>query len=142
LKRPPRVVLDTHLALSALVFREGRLAALRTAWQSGRCFPLATRATTEEFVRVLAYPKFRLSVAEQNDLLADYLPCCKAVAIPRRAPDVPKCPDPDDVAFLQLAVAGEADYLVTGDKALLGLTGRLSCPIVRPDAFIDALGQD
>lgn len=142
MRSPLRVVLDTNVALSALVFREGRVASLRSAWQSGRCIPLASKATAGEFVRVLAYPKFRLSVDERNDLLAEYLPYCKAVAIPVRAPPVPKCPDPDDVPFLQLAAAGKADYLVTGDKALLGLAGRLCCPIVRPEAFMTAIGKD
>jgi putative PIN family toxin of toxin-antitoxin system len=136
------VVLDTNVALSALVFRAGHVAALRAAWQSGRCVPLATRATAEEFVRVLAYPKFRLSVEEQNDLLAEYLPYCKVVALPARAPRVPTCRDPGDVPFLQLALAGKADYLVTGDKALLGVAGRFPCPIVRPEAFMTALDQD
>jgi putative PIN family toxin of toxin-antitoxin system len=142
LKSPPRVVLDTNVALSALVFREGRLASLRAAWQSGRFLPLVTRATVEELVRVLAYPKFRLSAQERDDLMAEYLPYCAVVKRPLRVPRLPKCPDPDDVAFLQLAHAGKADCLVTGDKALLGLAGRLSCPIVGPEAFMTALGGD
>lgn len=138
MSRPPLVVLDTNVALSALVFREGRVALLRAAWQSRRFHPLVMKATAEEFVRVLAYPKFRLSQEERNDLLADYLPYCKVVSPPARLPRAPKCPDPDDVPFLQLAVAGKADYLVTGDKALLGLAECFSCAIVRPDTFISA----
>lgn len=142
MRHRPRVVLDTNVTLSALVFREGRVAALRTTWQSGRCLPLASKATAEELVRVLAYPKFRLTATERSELLADYLPYCDVVAIPGRAPVVPACPDPDDIPFLQLAIAGRADYLVTGDKALLGLAGRFSCPIVRPEAFMSAIGPD
>ena len=51
-----------------------RVARLRTAWQSGLCLPLVSTATARELVRVLAYPKFRLTVDEQQELLADYLP--------------------------------------------------------------------
>ena len=138
----PLVVLDTNVALSALVFRVGRVAALRIAWQSGRFPPLATKVTAGEFVRVLAYPKFRLSPEERSDLLAEYLPYCKVVTLPARAPRVPKCPDPDDVPFLQLAAAGKAGYLVTGDKVLLALSGRFTCPVIGPDAFLATLGKD
>ncbi len=142
MRRPPLVVLDTNVALSALAFRDGRLSALRAAWQAGRFIPLATTTTAQELLRVLAYPKFRLSAEEQGDLLADYLPFCKVVALPARAARLPKCPDPDDVPFLLLAVAGKADYLVTGDKALLGLAGRVPCAVVRAEAFMAALGRD
>ena len=38
--------------------------------------------------------------------------------------------DPFDVPFLHLAVVGKADYLVTGDRDLLSLSGRIRCPIV------------
>ena len=65
MSRPPRVVLDTHLVLSALVFANGRLAALRHAWQGGKCVPIVSKATTAELIRVLAYPKFKLGDQDQ-----------------------------------------------------------------------------
>ena len=74
MSRAPRVVLDTNVVLSALVFAQGRLAVVRYAWQSGRCQPLVSPATASELVRALAYPKFGLSADEQRELLADYLP--------------------------------------------------------------------
>lgn len=74
---PPRVVIDTNLVLSALVFEQGRLAQLRHA--SSPSFPAPPRP-----IRVLAYPKFKLSPEEQRELLADYLPYCKTVRSPSR----------------------------------------------------------
>lgn len=130
MKQAPRVVLDTNVALSALVFREGLLASLRVAWQSGRIRPLASKATASELVRVLAYPKFRLREEEREALLAEYLPWCTVVKVPVPGPKVPQCPDPDDLPFLQLAVAGKARFLATGDKALLGMRGRLPFRVV------------
>ena len=59
-QRPPRVVLDTNVVLSALVFRKGTTARLRAAWQGGHCLPLVSAATAQELMRVLSYPKFRL----------------------------------------------------------------------------------
>lgn len=139
MKRPRRAVLDTNVVVSALVFREGPLASLRVAWQSGRFEPLVDRATASELVRVLAYPKFRLMAAEQETLLAEYLPWCRAVATPRRPPAVPPCEDSDDLPFLRLAVSGKADFLVTGDKALLAVGKRFVCPIIGAAAFLAAV---
>lgn len=56
---PPRVVLDTNVVVSALLFGGGAAAAVRAAWQAGRIAPLASTATAGELVRVLAYPTLR-----------------------------------------------------------------------------------
>lgn len=133
---PPLVVLDTNVVLSALVFREGAVADLRVAWQAGRLVPLADRVTAGELLRVLAYPKFGLPALEQEALLADYLPWCRVVPRPRRPPTVPPCRDAGDLAFLRLAVAGNADYLVTGDKALLAVRAGMRCQVLEPAAFM------
>ena len=142
MKRPLRVVIDTNLVLSALVFSAGRLAPLRLMWQSQRMQPLVSQATAAEVIRVLSYPKFKLAANEQAELLADYLPYCKTVRIPNPPPATPLCRDAFDVPFLQLAVAGRADALVTGDSDLLALAGELSCPILNADEFLSAFGAD
>ncbi len=139
MKRALRVVLDTNVVLSALVFTHGRSVALREAWQGGRCEPLVSKATAGELIRVLGYPKFKLGVDEQRELLADYLPYCRTVTIPAKPPRTPPCRDPFDVRFLQLSVVGKADFLVTGDQDLLDIEGKLSYPIVTIDAFFAAL---
>ncbi len=136
MSRPPRVVLDTNLVLSALVFAQGRLVALRQAWQDGHCVPLVSRTTAAELIRVLAYPKFKLSDEEQQELLADYLPWCATVRIPNPPPVTPVCRDPSDQPFLQLAVAGKADYLVSGDHDLLSLADQFDRPIVMVEQFL------
>jgi putative PIN family toxin of toxin-antitoxin system len=133
------VVIDTNLVLSALVFAQGRLAPLRHAWQGERCRPLVSRDTAAELIRVLAYPKFKLTPDEQQELLADYLPWCTTVRIPNLPPETPECRDPFDLPFLQLAVVGKADYLVSGDQDLLSLAGQFACPIITADQFIKAL---
>ena len=139
--RGPRVVLDTNVVLSALVFRQGRLAVVRHAWQSGRCQPLVSPATASELVRTLAYPKFVLSADEQRELLADYLPYCTTVRMPQKPPKTPACRDPLDVPFMQLAVVGTAEYVITGDRDLLALSTRFSCPILTADQWMGTLGK-
>ena len=131
---PRRLVLDTNVLLSALVFPDGSLAWLRHAWQSGTVLPLVSRDTTSELIRVLHYPKFRLTRDEREDLLDDYLPSCETVVAPASM-EVPECRDPLDRPFLELALAGGADALLTGDKDLLALAGCFPVPILAPAAF-------
>ncbi len=134
-----RVVLDTNVVLSALVFRGGAAGQVRQAWQRGLLLPLASTATVQELVRVLAYPKFRLSSAEQDELLADYLPYAETVRIPQPPPTVPDCRDMLDLTFMHLAVAGKAQVLVSGDRDLLAIADEFekasACPILTLDAF-------
>ena len=135
----PRVVLDTNVVLSALVFAHGRATALREAWQDGRVEPLISKATLDELIRVLAYPKFKLVTEEQHELLADYLPYCGTVTIPARAPRTPACRDPWDVPFMQLAIVGKADFIVTGDQDLFDVKSKRLGPIVTMQAFLATL---
>lgn len=101
---------------------------------SGGLVPLVGRDTATELVRVSAYPKFRLSPAEREELLGDYLPWCEVIAVPKRV-RIPECRDPADRPFLALAKSAKADALVTGDKALLALAGEFDVPILTPAAF-------
>lgn len=132
----PRVVLDTSVVLSALLFGGGPAARVRAGWQAGRFVPLGSTATVQELVRVLGYPKFRLSPAEQEELLADYVPWVEVVRLPDPPPAAPVCRDPFDIPFLQLAIAGQARALVSGDRDLLALAGLPGlCPVLGVDAF-------
>lgn len=136
---PMRVVLDTNVVLSALVFGGGAAGRVRRAWQQGAILPLASTATVQELVRVLAYPKFRLSQADQDELLADYLPYTETVRIPLPPPQVPECRDVLDKPFMHLAVAGNAQVLVSGDRDLLAIAAEFErtsgCPILTLDAM-------
>ena len=138
-KSIPRVVIDTNLVLSALVFAQGRLSSLRLAWQGTQCQPLVSSVTAAELMRVLAYPKFKRSTEDQQELLADYLPYCTTVQMPSKPPPTPDCRDKFDLPFLQLAVTGKADFLVSGDRDLLGLAGKFVCPIITADQFMRTL---
>ena len=130
-----RAVLDTNVAVSALIFHSGALSWLRGAWRSGSVRPLASRETTAELIRVLAYPKFALNVEDRHDLLDDYLPYCRTVDVPIPPPVIPECRDPFDRPFLELALAGRADALVTGDSDIRALADALAVPILSPAEF-------
>lgn len=96
--------------------------------------PLVSSQTTKELLRVLAYPKFRLTQEEQQELLHEYLPYTQAVKPadrPNALNHLPICRDPHDEMFLELAQAGEAELLVTGELDLLALND----PYLRHMAF-------
>ncbi len=137
--KPQRVVLDTNVVLSALVFGKGPTAQLRAGWLRGDFLPLVSTATALELVRVLGYAKFKLDAASQQELLADYLPHTQVIQVPDPPPAVPACRDAFDLPFLHLAVAGKADALVTGDADLLVLAGKLRCRIMTVEAFLQSL---
>lgn len=131
--RSPRVVFDTNVILSALVLAGSRLAWLRQHWQQSACNPVLSQATAAELVRVLAYPKFRLSPEDREELLAEYLPFCEIVAVHRRCRVT--CRDPKDQPFLDLAHAAAANMLVTGDRDLLALSSSVSFAIESPESY-------
>lgn len=134
-----RAVLDTNVLVSALLFSTAGVSWLRDAWRSKSLLPLASRETTQELLRVLCYPKFSLTEQERNDLLADYLPWCETVAVPTPLP-IPACRDPADRPFLELALAGRAEMLITGDRDLLALASTFPVPILSPNAARDSGG--
>jgi len=130
----PRVVIDTNVLLSSLLFHAGTLSWLRAAWQAHCICPLASRETMNELIRALSYPKFNLTDGEREDLLADYLPWCETIIVSNPA-EIPECRDRFDRPFLELALMAQADALVTGDKDLLAMAKDFPVPILTPSVF-------
>ncbi len=117
---PRRVVLDTNVLLSALLFAQGRLSWLRNSWQVGVIVPVLSAATTRELIRVLAYPKFKLQPLERDQLLGDLLPWCETWRAPLTSSSH-TVRNGHDQLFLDLALTAQADALVSGDGDLLTL---------------------
>ena len=130
---PPRIVFDTNVVLSAVLFRQGRLSWLRAHWQAGEAVPLISDETLRELVRVLSYGKFRLNDAQRAEAAGLYLPHCERIEPTERCPAL--CRDPKDQALLDLAESGKADVLVTGDKDLLALAGQTTFVIETPEEY-------
>ena len=133
-----RAVLDTNVILSALLFG-GRTGDVVRAWQTGRFQLLLSRAILEEVLRVLAYPKFRLTEGEIRGLLEEELVPFAETVIVRRHPVV-RLRDPDDLAVVACALTGRARYLVTGDADLLSLERIRQVEVIRPAEFMGRLG--
>ncbi len=136
--RPPRVVLETSLVISALMFGGGAGARLRRAWQEGYCRPLLCKATLLDLAHALASPQLGFSRHEQEQLLGDYLPHALKVRVPE-ASGPAAAGEPAALAFVRLAMAGCAHVLVSGDVGLLALQGRLSCRVMALEPFLNDL---
>jgi len=129
----PRVVFDTNVVLSALLFTQGRLSWLVGHWQAGNCVPLVSRTTAQELKKILGYRKFQLTIDEQLEALCNYVPFCEVTGIAGSCPAV--CRDTRDQIFLDLAHCGNAGVLVTGDDDLLALAGQTEFVIETPGAY-------
>jgi len=132
-----RAVLDTNIVISALLF-EGPVQTVVSAWQRQGFVLLASQALVAEYVRVLHYPKFRLTTEEIRVLVADdLLPFITPVKV-TKTPRVIRT-DPADNHVLACAVAGRAQVIVSGDHHLLELTQYHTIPILSLREFLQRL---
>jgi putative PIN family toxin of toxin-antitoxin system len=124
----PRIVLDTNVCLDLFVFRDPLCSHLLTALQRGVVQAVTREDCRDEWLRVLHYPQLpidepmRPALVEVFDrwidlLPPDALPVFDEVRLPR-------CADPDDQKFLELALASGASWLLSKDKELLKLDRR------------------
>ena len=136
-----RVVLDTNVILSALLFG-GRLEGLRRTWRAGRFRIILSRETADELLRVMAYPKFRLTPAEITFLFdTELLPFADVVELPASKSEERWSRDPEDDKFIRCAQAGKCVRLITGDDDLLSLKRVGKVAILSPAAFLGVLGE-
>ncbi|HZX76798.1 PIN domain-containing protein [Lysobacter sp.] len=134
-RHPPRIVLDTNVCLDLLAFGDPVLDPLRAALQSGAVVAIGDAPCRAEWQRVLTYPVLRLDEIARVARLADYDDLMTMVEdAPAPACALPRCADPDDQKFLQLAAASGAQWLLTRDDALLRLARR-----TRRDGLFDIL---
>ena len=136
-----RVVLDTNILVSALIAPAGNPAAIYNSWEQGRFRLLICTELLDE-----------LRVTLQKPRIADLIKPYKAGRLVNQIknlaedvgalPRVKHSPDPGDNFLLALAEAGNADYLVTGDKSgLLALASHKSTRIITAREFAALFAQ-
>jgi hypothetical protein len=133
----PRVVLDTNILISALLFRglPGRLVPM---WQEREIVLLVSPEILKEYIKVLSYPKFGLDEEEIKAILREeVLPFVEPVRPGTRIEIIKE--DPSDDKFLSLAVDGNAEFLVSGDRHLLGIKKYRKIGIVTIAEFFDIM---
>ena len=134
-----RVVLDSNIFISALISEKGAPHLVYQAWMKRRFDLICAVEQIDEIRQASRYPKFRGIIAPHIfGKLINALSATELLTVP----DVPdEIADPLDAYLLGLAKAGNADYLVTGDKraGLLALNPYGRTQIVTPTVFVAAI---
>ena len=133
-----RVVLDTNVLLSALISPHGAPDTIYNAWRAAQFELVTSTVQLDELRRVSRYPKLKTILPAhrigamvnnmQRAIVLEHLPSL---------PEGVEVNDPNDAFLFTMALVGEADYLVTGDRRAgllqLGSAGRAR--IVTPATF-------
>jgi putative PIN family toxin of toxin-antitoxin system len=145
-----RLILDTNIWLDWLVFDDTGIHRIRQLQEAGHVEILIDAACEAEFAEVITrkFARKSLDARAQAEALAHLRRLTTRIdaqlPLPERA-RLPRCKDPDDQKFLELAFAGEADVLITKDRALLDIFRRkkkqvgrtVSFKILTPEEFED-----
>ncbi|WP_421705691.1 putative toxin-antitoxin system toxin component, PIN family [Alloalcanivorax xenomutans] len=109
-----RVVLDSNILFSALISPHGAPDAIYRAWRAARFEVITSRMQLDEIRRASRYSKLQaiLQPAKVGTMINNLQ---RARVLERLSIEV-EAKDPDDAFLLAMAVEGEADYLVTGDR--------------------------
>jgi uncharacterized protein len=130
-----RVVIDTNIYVSRLI-REQSIPgqAVGRAWREA--VTLTSTAILEELQTVLRRPKFaRYIQPEKIDPYIEKVGTFGLVLV--NSPRIRACRDPRDDKFLEVAVHGRADVIVTGDRDLLDLNPFHGIKILAPAEYLE-----
>ena len=131
----PGFVFDTNTLISALLFRDSiPRKAFDRALEKGKI--LISLNVVAELNEVLGREKFNKYVSEQERV--EFLIALLQEAIFIEVVEVvTECRDPHDDKFLELAVNGNAEYIISGDRDLLSLHPFREIAIVTPRDFLE-----
>ena len=133
-------VLDTNVLISAAL-SSGSAPARLTLWVIANARLIFADETFDELRTRLWRPKFDryLSIERRNQILHDLSAVADWVEIGEVASPIASR-DADDDMFLRVAIAGDARWIVSGDKDLLELHGLAGVPILTPAAILQLPG--
>lgn len=139
-----RIVLDTNQFVSALLKPGSNPDAIMELVREGKALLLLSEAICDEILRVLTYPKIRKRLNRSDEYLADFVGKLKGVAIitPGRLLLDPLPTDPDDTKYLECAIEGKADFIVSGDHHLTDLKVFQGIRIVDPATFLALIKEN
>ncbi len=139
-----RAVLDANVLVSALLSLRGSPAGLLSRWEAGQFELLYSADTLQELQRVLYYPRLRERYPLPEEQVRRFLRLFPRFAT-RIAPTETITfitSDPDDNRYLECAIAGGAEVIVSGDKHLLALGDFRGIRILTPVEFTALLLLD
>jgi putative PIN family toxin of toxin-antitoxin system len=137
-----RIVIDTNVFVSAFLSSVGIPALIVQRWQQQDFEVVVTSALMEEYERALNYPRVVRHLGMGADQIAEIVAGMAQFSAVVEADDAIAAvvDDPDDDKIVACAVAGGADYIVTGDAHLLSLAEYGGIQIPSPRMFLTLLG--
>lgn len=139
-KHAPKVVLDTNVWVSALLWG-GKPAAVIKAAEEGRIGIFASEEIIAEISQVLNYPKIAKTYQSEGvlheELIEAVLKVVKFVEVTKKNSVVVE--HPADDKFIECALAARADYIVSGDKHLLKVASYMKKRIVSVSEFLQSI---
>lgn len=135
-----RVVVDTGILVSALIRPKGRIGDVLHALRDGQFTTIYSTPMMLEVTDVLSRQKIQEKYHVQPEDITALINLVRLrgeLVIPKQT--VTACRDPKDNKFLEAALAGEADSIVTGDNDLLVLHPFEGVDILRPVEFLEKL---
>ncbi len=133
-----RVILDTNVLLGALISPHGPPDTIYRAWRAARFDLVTSTAQLDELRRVSRYPKLKTILpAHRIGTMVNNMQRAVVLGVLPPLPEGVDVSDPNDAFLLAMALTGEADYLVTGDRraGLLQLGNLGRARIVTPTVF-------
>ena len=138
-----RVVVDTNVLVRAVIRPHGTVGPVLLRLRHGDYTMLYAQSLLEELLDVLNRPRIRhkygLTEEDIETVVGLILLRGEAVVPEQR---ISACRDPKDAKFLEVAVAGKGDVIVSGDKDLLALHPFAGIPILPPAAFLRMLDAE
>jgi putative PIN family toxin of toxin-antitoxin system len=128
-----KAVLDTNVVISG-IFWKGAPFEILEAWQNRRFLLVISPPILDEYRRVLDEMTKHRPIPVLRSIL-EIIELHSEMVTPARFPKS-VCSDPDDDKFLEAALAARADYVVSGDAALLKIKDHQGIQIVRPRQFL------
>lgn len=135
MRRPPVIVVDTNVFIAARFNPRSSSAKIIDLCIEGKCVPLISWRLWRETEAIL---KRVNAEAEFGEKFSRFLKKAQTVDVRYELPLVME--DPDDNKFLNCALFGKADYLVTSDEHLLKLDEYLGVKIRQPSHFLNSIG--
>jgi predicted nucleic acid-binding protein len=140
----PAVVLDTNAVLDWLVFRHPACLAWTARFEAGAARWIATPAMRAELAYVLDRPALAAwqPAPDRVWTVWERLAHVRDPVEPAGAAGRLRCTDPDDQKFFDLALAGNARWLISRDRAVLKLGRRarpLGLTVLTPESWATAL---
>ena len=137
-----RVVLDANIYISALISNKGNPAKIINKWLAGQFDVLISQPIVDEILRVTNYKRIQKKYAKVRENRLEFVELIIEQGIWEESSETLTVvsADESDNRYVECAVAGNAQYIVSGDEHLLGVGEYQGIIIVTPATFLTLLG--